>query len=107
MTEQPVKKIFDALTGPEHKSWVRIVDAILTLGCAFAIAVIYFGYAPDFDYRLQHYLFYASMFCLVVIAGMFYRRSDISRLERIAILLLVLTVAFALLDLAFDPVTRS
>lgn len=101
MADDKVKSLFEGLLGPEQK-WVRVVDAFLILGCAFAIAVMYFGYAPDFESRLPHYLFYATMPSLVVIAAMFYRQSDVSRLERIAIMLLVLTTGFGLLCLVSE-----
>ena len=107
MVDGKVKMLFDGILGPERKTWVRIVDALLILGCAFAVALLYFGYAPDFEARLLHYLFYASPPCLVVIAAMLYRRTDISRLERIAILLLVLTLILALLAVVFDRVAQS
>ena len=91
------RSLHQALTGPEDKAWVRAVDALITLAVAVGIAVSYFMLRSGFDVTLLHYAFIGACVSLPLVALTLYRVSEISRPERIAILVLVLTAATALL----------
>ncbi len=87
---------------PEHKKWVRCIDALLTLLTATGIGIVYFVLPLKIEIPLLKTGFYIAMITLPIVAWMLYRPSDISRLERIAIVLLVLCALLTLMIAAIE-----
>lgn len=91
------RSLQQALTGPETRTWVRAADALITLGAGVGIAICYFLLRASFDATLLHSAFIGAFLSLPLVALTLYRASEISRPERIAILVLVFAVTSALL----------
>jgi len=86
----------------ESKSWVRITDAVITLLGATAIGIVYFVLPLEFDVQLLHYSFWLGLCCTPVVAHMLYQPTNLNRLQRIAVLGLVLTAVLALMIAAVE-----
>lgn len=83
--------------GPECKRWVRIVDAMLVLFVAIGIGAIALFAPVTIEPTLLRYVFVGVSVSLPLIAWMLYRETTINRIERIAILLLIMLTGFTLL----------
>lgn len=100
MLKMPV--LFDA----ERKRWVRIVDAVMVLLAAIGIGAALF-YAPvTIEPAVLQYAFWGALVSLPFVAWMLYRETTINRVERIAILLLVLALGFAFIYIGFGQAAR-
>ncbi len=83
--------------GPETRRWIRCVDAVMVLLVSLGIAGVLFLYRIEIELRLLKTVFYGSLICTPIISFMLYRESNLNRLERIAIIGLVLCLGLALL----------
>ena len=88
--------------GPETRAWVRTLDAVLTLGCAFSVTLLFFGYLPESAPRMLHLAFYGALVGIPIVAWTLYRETSLTRLERIAVILPVLALGFALMSGALE-----
>lgn len=91
------KNSLTARFGPEQKRWIRTIDALMVLMAAVAIMVLLFLFPNHGDLPLLSGTAYAALVCLPIVAYSLYRQSDLSRLERVAILVLAICVCMALL----------
>ena len=83
--------------GPESKTWIRVVDALMVLSLPLALAVAWFLFRVRPEPPLLQAAFAGTVVSAPVVAYCLYRESDLTRIERIAILALVLCLGFALL----------
>ncbi len=79
--------------GPERKTWIRTLDAIVVLMAPLGIAGALFVYRIEIEAPLLKSAFYGGLICTPIVAYSLYRESDLSRLERVALLGLVLSLA--------------
>jgi len=82
--------------GPERKAWIRKIDALMVLMTPFGIAGALFVLPIEIEIPLLRGAFYGALVCTPIVAYTLYRETNLSRLERIAILGLVLCLMLAL-----------
>ncbi len=93
--------------GPERKRWVRIVDALLVLGVAIGIGAMALFAPVTIEPATLRYACVGVGVSLPLIAWMLYRETTINRIERIAILLLVVAAGFALLHIGMEQTASA
>ncbi len=93
--------------GAETRAWVRTIDAIMVLLLPLGLAGALFLYPIKLEIPLLRMALYIALVCLPVVAFLLYRESDLGRLERIAILGLVLSVGLALMIAAIEAARVS
>lgn len=86
--------------GPERKTWIRTLDAIVVLMAPACIAGAIFVF--QIEIPLLKAAFFGGLVCTPIVAWTLYRESDLSRLERIALPLLVLCLSLALMFAAIE-----
>jgi flagellar biosynthesis protein FliQ len=86
--------------GPERKTWIRTLDAIVVLMAPACIAGAIFVF--QIEIPLLKAAFFGGLVCTPIVAWTLYRESNLSRLERIALLLLVLCLSLALMVAAIE-----
>lgn len=86
--------------GPERKAWIRTLDAIVVLMAPACIAGAIFVF--QIEIPLLKAAFFGGLVCTPIVAWTLYRESDLSRLERIALPLLVLCLSLALMVAAIE-----
>jgi len=87
----------NARFGPERKAWVRKLDAIVTLMAPAGIIGVLFVASIKIEIPLLKGAFYGALACTPIVAYTLYRETNLSRIERIAILSLVLCLSIALM----------
>ncbi len=87
---------------PEQKAWIRWIDAFVVLIGTLAMVVVFFVLPLKIEARLLQYSFIGGLVCTPVIAYMMYRATNISWLERISILGLILVAVIALMIAAIE-----
>ncbi|MCP4391411.1 MAG: hypothetical protein GY802_24170 [Gammaproteobacteria bacterium] len=93
--------------GPERKAWIRTLDAIVVLMAPLGIAGALFVYRIEIEALLLKGAFYGGLICTPIVAYSLYRESDMSRLERIALLGLVLCLSLALMVAAIESMQAA
>jgi uncharacterized membrane protein (DUF4010 family) len=88
--------------GPERKTWIRTLDAIVVLMAPACIAGAIFVFQIEIEIPLLNAAFFGGLVCTPIVAWTLYRESDLSRLERIALPLLVLCLSLALMFAAIE-----
>lgn len=88
--------------GPERKAWIRTLDAIVVLMAPLGIAGALFVFPIKIEIPLLKWAFYGGLLCIPIVAWTLYRESSLSRLERIALLVLVLCFSLALTVAAIE-----
>lgn len=83
--------------GPERKAWVRKLDAFFILLMPLGLAGWLFFSPNTIEAPLLNGAFYGSLACTPIVAWAMYRETRLSRLERIALLGLVLCLGLALM----------
>ena len=92
-----VQKLKHLLLATESRRWARILDCLVVLLGAWAAGIIYFMLDLEVDNDLIQISIWGVIISTPVIAYMMYRVTHIYKIERLAILVLVLSAAFALL----------
>ncbi len=82
---------------PETRARMHRCDSLAALGCAFAAAILLFGFVPFFDNNMLHFRFYLAMTGSVVFALSLYRKSDLNPLEWIPTNAMRLCLIYALI----------
>jgi hypothetical protein len=93
----PIEKLKCLLLAPEEKSWARIIDSIVVLLGLLAAGVLYFMFSSKIESNLLKFSLWGVIITAPFISYMMFRVSNITKIERISILILVLSAAFALL----------
>ena len=93
----PIENLKRLLLAPEEKSWARIIDSVAVLLGLLAAGVLYFMFSSKIESNLLKYSFWGVIISTPFIAYTMFKLSNITKIERIAILILVLSAAFALL----------
>lgn len=90
--------------GLERKAWIRTLDAIVVLMAPACIAgaIFVFQIEIEIEIPLLKAAFFGGLVCTPIVAWTLYRESDLSRLERIALPLLVLCLSLALMVAAIE-----
>ena len=91
------EKLKAVLFKPEDKPWIRVLDAVAVSLGAFGICVLFFILPLSIESTLLKFSFYGAILSIPILAYTLYRKTNLSKIERIAILLLVLSTAFALM----------
>lgn len=99
MDKEKLKHLF---FDTEERTWVRTIDALVVLFGAFAVGILFFVLPLKVDNRLLEFGFWGAILSMPVLAYVLYRDTNLSRLERIAILVLMLSLIFALMIVAFQ-----
>ncbi|MDH3761706.1 MAG: hypothetical protein OEU50_12045 [Gammaproteobacteria bacterium] len=88
--------------GPERKAWIRTLDGIAVLMAPVGIAGAVFVFQIEIEIALLKGAFYGGLVCTPIVAWTLYRETNLSRLERIALLVLVLCLSLALMVAAIE-----
>ncbi len=83
--------------GPEHKAWVRTIEALLILLLPYSLAAAVFLSPATIELSLLRSAFYGALICSPILAWTMYRETSLSQLERLAILVLALSLCLALM----------
>ena len=93
--------------GAETRAWVRTIDALMVLMASLGLAGAIFLYPIKLEIPLLKAAFYGALACTPAVAYLLFRESDLGRLERIAILGLVLCLGLALMIAAVEAARVS
>ncbi len=87
----------EKILSPERKAWVRIVEGFLTLLPAWTSIILVIEAKGPIEIELLKYSYWGSVISCPIIAFLMYRKSDIKKIERLAIIALMVSASFAIL----------
>lgn len=90
------KQNYNRKLGPENRPWVRGIDTFMVLMLMFSMVTMLFV-LPTPEKPLVVYLLLFALICSAVLALTLYRQTDLHRLERLAVLCLILCVSLTLM----------
>ena len=99
MSKEKLKKL---LCEPEKRVWVRRIDAMVTLLGTFSIGIIFFVLPLKTGNRLLEFSFWIAFLSAPILSFTLLRKTDLSKIERIAVILLILSLIFALMIASFE-----
>ena len=91
-----------SLLQPQNRPWVRKIDALVVLLFGVAMLALLFAMPTEsapFLFRFGHY---AALAVTPVLTVLLWRESDLNRLERLALLILMLAAGLALMVAAIE-----
>jgi len=104
MKREEFKALF---LGPEEKVWVRAFDAAAVLLGFVGVVIILYNIPSTIENTLIKFSLWTAVLSMPVLTYTMYRKSDLSRSERLAILSVVLSSAVALLVASLELVKAS
>lgn len=93
--------------GTERRGWIRAIDAILVLLMPLGLAGALFLNPVETNIPLLRNAFFGGLLCAPVVAWSLFRESGLNRIERIAILAVVLVMTLALMITALEAAGSS
>ena len=90
--EAAFNKLKKSFLFPQDKKWLRVLESILLMFCAFHIASQIIFWGNRYQIKLQFETFYwsAAISCLII-AYCFYIKTSFPKIGRLAILLMALS----------------
>lgn len=102
-----IKTALQQRLGPERRGWVRTLDAAFVMLVPLGLAGALLLYPVDIDTPLLRGALYGGIACTPVVAWSLYRQTGLTRIERIAILGVVLCMSLALMIAATEAARSS
>lgn len=99
MSKEKLKALF---LKPEDKTWVRVADTTAVLLGTFGVGVLFFVLPLNIESTLLKMSFWCAILSMPVLAHALYRNTNLSRMERLALLALVLSSVIALMVASFE-----
>ncbi len=82
---------------PEDKKWVRVLESFMALLPAWTCITLFIGIKLPIDNRLLKLSYWGSLLASPFIAYLMYRNSDLFKIERLAILIIMVAVSLSIL----------
>ena len=91
---------------PEERKWVRICDSLsaVALGCASVLVLVFFGVSPETTSSPYLVKLICALFLISspILFRLLYRNSDILKLERFFIVIVMVISAISVLNNAIQ-----
>lgn len=82
---------------PQRKIWVRVVESFFALLPAWTSIILHFSLKAPVDIYLLKLAYWSSILACPFIAFLMYRNSDLTKIERLAILGIMISASFAIM----------